>query len=450
MKNLKRFITIFTLLMNVLLVPIVARAEMPFANNQPSNLTQIMKKVMPAVVNISVVGVIPTRYAPQLPPNAYPRNNRAPHFQDVASGVIIDATKGYIVTNAHVLRDAQTIAVTLSDGRRLRGRSIGLDVPSDVAVIQVNAKDLTSIPLADSDKLQVGDFVAAVGNPFGLRQTVTSGIVSALNRSIGIEGYENFIQTDASINPGNSGGALVNMSGELVGINTAILAPGGANIGIGFAIPSNMVKNVVNQLIRYGKVERGVLGVIVQNLSPDLADAFNIHGTQGALVTQVLPNSPAAKSGLKAGDIVAKIDDETIRNSEQLRNKIGLTRINTPLTLEIMRDGKKMTLKATVTPAQSLAQKQSPESFLSGIRLRDYDQMELNGQETKGIQVLDVDYTSSAWFGDLQPSDIILTANNQEVSTISQLSAAAQSNKNRLLLRVKRGSGIIFLVIDSN
>ncbi|MGB6977366.1 MAG: Do family serine endopeptidase [Gammaproteobacteria bacterium] len=452
MKYFKQFIITFTLLMSIFAAPTVTFAEIPPPNsNQTSNLAQIMKKVMPAVVNISVVGLVPKNYLSQLPRNAYPPNNGAPHFQDVGSGVIVDPNKGYIVTNTHVLRDAQTITVTLSDGRRLRGRSIGSDNASDVAVIQVNAKNLASIPFGDSDKLQVGDFVAAVGNPFGLQQTVTSGVISALNRSdLGIEGYENFIQTDAPINPGNSGGALVNMNGELVGINTAILAPSGANIGIGFAIPSNMVKSVVDQLIRYGKVERGVLGVIVQNLTPDLADAFNIHGTQGALITQVLPNSPAAQAGLKPGDIVEKIDTTLINNSEQLRNKVGLTRIGTPLSLEVIRDGKKLNLKSVVAPSKSLEQKKSPESFISGVRLRDYDQMNLSGQEIKGVQVLDVDYTSSAWFGGLQLGDVILTANNQEVSTISQLAAASQSNKARLLLRVKRGNGIIFLVIDNN
>jgi serine protease Do len=451
MKNLKQFITTFAFLIGLYAVPMAILAEIPPPAVPQNNLATIMKKVMPAVVNISVVGLLPTRYVPQLPSNDMPPSSRAPHFQDVGSGVIVDASKGYIVTNAHVLRDAQTITVTLGDGRRLRGRSIGSDNESDVAVIQVNAKDLAALPLADSDKLQVGDFVAAVGNPFGLHQTVTSGVVSALNRSdLGIEGYENFIQTDAPINPGNSGGALVNMRGELVGINTAILAPGGANIGIGFAIPSNMVKNVMDQLIRYGKVERGVMGVIVQNLSPDLADAFNVHGVEGALITQVLPNSPAAQAGLKAGDIVEQIDNDVIRTSEQLRNKVGLTRIGTVLSLQVLRDNKKLTLKASVAPAKSLTQKKSPEAFLTGVRLRDYDQMNLAGEEIKGVQVLDVDYTSSAWFGGLQPGDIVLTANRQEVANIAQLMTATQSNKDRLLLRVKRGSGIIYLVVDNN
>ena len=241
-----------------------------------------------------------------------PRERKA---QSVGSGVVVDARRGYVITNHHVIDGAEKITVTLSNGRQLAAKVIGSDPESDVAVIQIPGGNLTALPLADSQRLRVGDFVVAVGNPFGLGQTVTSGIVSALGRTgLGIQGYEDFIQTDASINPGNSGGALVNLRGELVGINTAIIAPGGGNVGIGFAIPSNMVSRLMNQIIAHGSVRRGQLGVSVQDLTPELAQAFNIPADQGAVIAQVSPRSAAARAGLKEGDVVLRINDRTIRD----------------------------------------------------------------------------------------------------------------------------------------
>ncbi|MCK4609153.1 MAG: trypsin-like peptidase domain-containing protein, partial [Gammaproteobacteria bacterium] len=316
-----------------------------------STLAPMLNKVMPAVVNISVRGQLPTMTLPYskipkelrpdtksqaVPPNA--DIQITPRFEGVGSGVIIDAKHGYILTNAHVVKNAKLIIVTLKDGRRLQGKTIGADEKSDVAVVQIKAKHLQAISFGDSDNVQVGNFVAAIGNPFGLSQTVTSGIVSGLGRShLGIEGYENFIQTDAPINPGNSGGALVNMHGQLVGINTAIITPSklGGSVGIGFAIPSNMAKSVMDQIIKYGKVEHSVMGIIVQNITPALSDALQLSSTKGALISEVSPGMPAAKAGLKSKDIIISLNGKPAHNAFQISTNVGLLRPGSKVTLKV-------------------------------------------------------------------------------------------------------------------
>lgn len=422
----------------------------PEASHSLPGVTDMLKKAMPAVVNVYVQGQMPPSRTPIMEPspNGPPMG---PHFQDVGSGVIVDKN-GLILTNAHVVRYSQIIVVTMGDGRKFHAKLVGIDTASDIAVLRINASNLVTLPFADANKVQVGDFVIAIGSPFGLlNQSVTSGVISALNRSdLGIEGYENFIQTDAPINPGNSGGALVNLKGELVGINTAILSPAGGNIGIGFAIPSDMAKSVMDQLVRYGKVERGLLGVYVQDLTPDIADALNEHGVKGALVTEVGPNSPAAKAGLQAKDIVTGIDGKPIENGAQLRNTVGLTRVGTTITLKVIRGGKTYTTNATVAPKDQ-AFSQGSTSLLSGVRLKDYDELEFNSREVKGIQVVDLDPNSPAALKGLRPGDVILTVNNKPVTSVTQLLKITQLDTKNILLDVNRAnSGSVYLVVDNN
>ncbi len=319
-------------------------------------LAPLLKEVTPAVVNIATKGheaVNPLyndptfrRFYP-VPEGAEERETHA-----AGSGVIIDAKAGYVVTNSHVIEKADEILVTLKDNRQLKAKLIGTDPATDIAILQVEAKNLTAVEIGDSDKLQVGDFVIAIGNPFGLGQTVTSGIVSALGRTgLGIESYENFIQTDASINPGNSGGALINLRGELIGINTAIVGPSGGNVGIGFAVPINMAQGVTRQLIAHGEVKRGRLGVEVDDLTPDIAEALHIDASGGAVVSRVDQGSPARRAGLRAGDVIIAIDGVPVQSRADLRNRVGLTPVGQTVRLTIVRSGNQQTVDVTIESA---------------------------------------------------------------------------------------------------
>jgi Do/DeqQ family serine protease len=300
----------------------------------------MLEKAMPAVVNISSAQT-------QISNNPLLNDPIFRHFFNIpaqkthsrGSGVVIDARKGYVVTNHHVIEKANEITVNLQDGREFKAEIIGTDPETDVALMKIPAENLTTLPSANSDQLRVGDFVVAIGNPFGLGQTVTSGIVSALGRSgLGIEGYEDFIQTDASINPGNSGGALVNLRGELIGINTAIFAPSGGNVGIGFAIPSNMVQQVVQHLVQFGEVQRGSLGIRIQELTPQLASALGLENShKGAVVTEIAVDSPAEKAGLQPADVIVAINNQPVNRVSEVRNRVGLLRIGEKVALTVLR-----------------------------------------------------------------------------------------------------------------
>jgi Do/DeqQ family serine protease len=343
-----------------------AAAPIPeFSGGVVPSLAPMLHNITPGVVNIAVKGRV-REQNPLLQDPFFRRFFNIPKGQDfterdtqaTGSGVIVDAAQGYVLTNAHVVANETSITVTTKDGRKLSAKLVGRDAETDVAVLKIDTGGLTAVPLGDSDKLQVGDFVVAIGNPFGLGQTVTSGIVSALGRSgLGIEGYEDFIQTDASINPGNSGGALVDLRGNLVGINTAILAPGGGNIGIGFAVPINMAHRVMDQLIHYGEVKRGRIGVAIQDLTPDLAQAMNTTHTNGAVIAKVEPGSAADRAGLRTGDLVVAANGVPVHSGTQLRNAIGLTRIGDEVSLTIIRGSSERSVGVKVELAQQASAK---------------------------------------------------------------------------------------------
>jgi serine protease Do len=434
-----------------------AQATIPHAlmlQAAPS-LAPMLQKIMPAVVNIKVQGTTEPDTSPDAADAEPNGNGNAPpphQFGGLGSGVIVDAAHGYIITNAHVVRRAKIIMVTLSDGRTFKAQLIGMDPPSDVALLQAKEAGLTEIPWGNSDSLKVGDFVAAVGNPFGLSQTVTSGIVSALQRSgLGIEGYESFIQTDASINPGNSGGALINLKGELVGINTAILGPSGGSIGIGFAIPANMARGVMVQLIKYGSVRRGLIGVLVQDFTPELANAFRLPPTTvGALITMVNPGSPAEKAGIKPGDVIQKINGEAVKNASQVRNTVGLLRVCTKISVDVLHLNKVIKLSlVTQDPEQYQQCTEAKHPFLYGAILKNFDEeLPIQGHIT-GVLVLRVAQNTAAWHAGLRPGDVIVSANQRPVNNLPQLDAAMQQvTGKQLLLNVMRQNGALFMVVN--
>ena len=322
-------------------------------------LAPVLKQVLPGVVSIAVQGRMPVEQNPLYQDPFFRRYFGIPdqpperEFQSAGSGVIIDAAKGYVLTNNHVVERADRIAVGLHDGRRLEAKLIGADPEADVALLRVPPQNLTAVPFGDSDTMQVGDYVIAIGNPFGLGQTVTSGIISALGRSgLGIEGYEDFIQTDAAINPGNSGGALVDLRGRLIGINTAIVGPTQGNVGIGFAIPINMAREITDQLHRYGKVRRGQLGVVVQDLPANVAAKMAAEGRGGATVMDVAKGSAADKAGIRKNDVIAAVNARPVRSAGDLRNRIGMARVNQKVDLQVVRNGKVLMVTAKIDPRE--------------------------------------------------------------------------------------------------
>ena len=441
------------------IVPLSASAALPAAlDGQPMpTLAPMLEMATPAVLNIATRGHVAMQENPLLSDPFFRRFFNIPNqpherqTQSLGSGVIIDAARGYVLTNNHVIDKADEITVTLRDGRHFNAKLIGTDPESDIAVIQIPAENLVALPLADSTQLRVGDFVVAIGNPFGLGQTVTSGIVSALGRSgLGIEGYEDFIQTDASINPGNSGGALVNLRGELIGINTAILAPSGGNIGIGFAIPINMARDIMTQLVEHGEISRGRLGVTAQDLTPELAKAFGIQATQGTVVAQVAADSPAEKAGLKAGDVITDVNGKPVRNSADVRNIIGLLRVGEEVEMNVLRAGKTSSLTATIDePEMTVLDGKRLHPRLAGAIYGNIEEGSPLYGRIEGVLVAKVQPGGPAWRAGLRPGDIITSVNRQPLPDVQALQRIAKPGGSpTLLLNLQRGDGALFILIQ--
>lgn len=420
-----------------------------FTENQAlPTLAPMLERSMPAVVNISTSTKVEGRENPLLQDPYFRQFFNVPkqsqQKNSLGSGVIIDSAKGYVLTNNHVIDKADKIMVTLTDGRHLNADLVGTDPEADVAIIRIPADKLTQLPIADSSHLRVGDFVVAIGNPFGLGQTVTSGIVSALGRSgLGIEGYEDFIQTDASINPGNSGGALVNLKGEFVGMNTAILAPSGGNVGIGFAIPANMVMTIKESLIKHGEVRRGLLGVTTQDLTPELVKAFNLVDIQGAAISRIENNSPAEKAGLALGDIIVSANGKPIKNSHEIRNIIGLLQIGDKVDIEYYRGDEKKETTAVI------GKQERPQQVGEQLHSRLQGTVLGNSQrdQVEGIVIEKINTASYAWKIGLRPGDVIVSANQYRVHNTAELKEVVEP-KSGLLLNVQRGQESFLVMLN--
>jgi serine protease Do/serine protease DegQ len=427
------------------------------------SLAPMIRRVSPAVVSIGTRGTVREQGRnPLLDDPFFRRFFNAPPdggarerpFQSAGSGVIVDAAKGYIITNAHVVENAREITVTLLDERELAAKLVGSDPRTDIAIIQIETSGLTQVTIGDSDRLEPGDYVAAIGNPFGLQHSVSYGIVSALGRSgMNPDGFESLIQTDASINPGNSGGALVNLRGELVGINNMILSGSGGNIGIGFAIPANMARSVMDQLIRFGSVKRGQLGVTLAPLTQDIAQALGLPVTSGALVTQVLRDSAAARAGLRAGDVVTALNGRAVKSSAEFRNAIGLLRVGDKVDVGVLREGRALKLTASVADAAGAAPTAAAGAAgqaAPGTLHRGFEGATLEDAADGGIAVRVLTPGSAAAASGLRVGDVVLSANGVRVARRTDLvtaSAAAASRGGTLVLQVRRNGELAIVLL---
>ena len=410
-----------------------AHAQLPSTvNGQPVvSLAPLVDKAAPAVVNIRVVQ---ERRGPF---------GRAFESGGAGSGVIVDADNGYILTNHHVVGEADEIQVGLIDGRTLDAEVVGSDAATDIALIKVEGDDLTEMPIGDSNAVRVGDFVIAIGNPYGLTHTVTSGIVSALGRTgINREGYEDFIQTDASINPGNSGGALVNMSGELIGINSMIFSRSGGNIGIGFAVPTEIASSIMGQIIDFGEIRRGLLGVNIQDIDSEAARTLNIETEGGALVSRVFPDSAAEKAGIEVGDVIIGINDKAIKSATELRNTVGLLRSGDNVSIRYIRDNKKQTTSAVLGSAAE--QMLSGADIHPGLAGASFSPASTSSES--GVEVTAVEEGSPAAQRGLRAGDVITAVNRVLVRDLNDLREIARNNR-ILFLLIQRGDRSLMLQI---
>lgn len=425
-------------------------ANIPFFNTNKDEiptLAPMLEDVTPAVVNISVKGTreirqrVPEIFQYFFGPNGPREQVQEQPFQGLGSGVIIDADNGYVVTNNHVIDSATEILVTLKDGRQFDATVVGTDKRSDVALLKIkDGDDLTEIPIGKSGELRVGDFVVAIGNPFGLGQTVTSGIVSALDRSgLGIEEVENFIQTDAAINSGNSGGALVTLDGKLVGINTAILGPNGGNIGIGFAIPSDMMQALVAQLVEFGEVRRGVLGVRGRDVNHEIAKALDLKVSQGAFVSEVVEGSAAAEAGIQSGDVIIAVNNDRIRTFADLIARVGTVGAGNEIEVTVLREGKERKLDVTLRSEEREVRAAELHPALEGATLA------ANGDG--GVTLTELEQNSMAARYGLRKDDVIVAVNRRPVTSVAELRQAMDQAGNVIALNIRRGNTSLYLVL---
>jgi serine protease DegQ len=438
--HLKLLATVF-----LIIAPQAAQAALPVSMDGEAlpSLAPVLERVMPSVVNIYTQTRVRVR-SPLMDDPFFRRFFNMPNTprervsQSLGSGVIVDADEGFVLTNNHVIAGADDISVTLSDGRSFDAEVIGTDPDSDLAMVRIPSEDLQALPFADSNQLRVGDFVVAVGNPFGLGQTVTSGIVSALGRT-GVRGleFQNFIQTDASINPGNSGGALINLRGELVGINSAIFTPSGGNVGIGFAIPSAMATHVMEQLAAFGEVRRGTLGISVQNLTDELAGAFDLEKNQGVLVAEVAEDSAADEAGLQAGDVVLTIAGQPVRNTQEFHNYEGQFPVGEKLKLGIIRNGSEKSIKFSVQQLKAL------EGSTIDYRLVGawFEELPLKQRPDRvtGVLLSELEPESRLARQGVRPGDIITGCNRMATRDLSEFQEVVSSVRGSLYLQVRRG-----------
>ena len=453
--SLRRFRPLAALLTALLgaAVPLASHAALPATvdGQQLPSLAPMLEKVTPAVVNISTKTRVQVRdpffddpmFRQFFGLQGVPRERVS---QSLGSGVIVDAAKGYVLTNNHVVGGADDITVTLQDGRDFKGKLIGTDPDTDVAVVQIQATGLQALPIADSSKLRVGDFVVAVGDPFGLGQTVTSGIVSALGRSgLGGTGYQNFIQTDASINPGNSGGALVNLRGELVGINTMIFSPSGGNVGIGFAIPTNLSRDVMQQLIAHGKVSRGNLGLETQEITPRIAQVLGLKNTNGVVVTRVSTGSAAENADVEVGDVITAIDGKPLRSAQDLRNAEGLLPVGSTVKLTVQRNGTSRDVTAKLVPEKlATVDGASLDARLVGVTFSELPQ-NLRSQGVAGVTVQSVRPGSRAAQAGLIAGDVVLGVGNARIPNLGTLKRLAGVKPRQLVLVVSDEDGVRYV-----